>query len=130
MAMYGLPIFWKSKNGKLLNTLMTTQNKCLQMITGVFRMTNITAMEIEASIPPIDIWMDYRLEMEALHISNLANNHPITSRIYPDQREYQPHALPPPLPPYDESKRYRMNPRNKFTTCITQISKKMLEETE
>ncbi len=37
---------------------------------------------------------------------------------------------PPPLPPYNESKRYRSNPKNKFTTCITQVSKHILDETE
>ena len=93
-------------------------------------MTNTTALEIEASIPPINIWMDYRLEMEALCISSLANDHPIISRIYPEQRENHPQVLPPPLTPYDELKRYRVNPRTKFTTCITWISKRMLEEME
>src|SRR5258707_14060874 len=29
IAMYGLPIFWKSKNRKLLTALSTTPNKCL-----------------------------------------------------------------------------------------------------
>src|SRR5260221_2611628 len=37
---------------------------------------------------------------------------------------------PPPLPPYNESKRYRSNPKNKFTTCITRVSKQILDETE
>src|SRR5258708_7335245 len=83
---YRLPIFWKSKNGKNLTTLTTTQNKCLHMIIGTFRMTNITAMEIEASIPPIDIWMNYRLEMEALCISSLPKDHQMVCCVYPDQR--------------------------------------------
>src|SRR6266436_2617339 len=130
IATYGLPIFWKSKNGKLQTTLATTQNKCLRMITGTFRTTNITAMEIEASIPPIDIWMDYRLEMEALRLASLSRDHPITCRIYPDQRTQPTPVSPPPLPPNNESKRYRSNPKNKFTTCITQVSKHILDETE
>src|SRR5260370_23350628 len=84
IATYGLPSFWKLKKGKVLTALMTTQNKCLCMIMGTFQTTNITAMEIEASIPPIDIWMDYRLEMEALQISSLARDHPIVCQVYPE----------------------------------------------
>src|SRR5258708_12818137 len=66
---YGLlAVFWKSKNKKNLKALSTTQNKCLCMITGAFKTTNIAVMEIKASIPPINIWLDHRLEMETLHI--------------------------------------------------------------
>ncbi len=100
------------------------------MITGAFQTTNITAMEIEASIPPIDIWLDYRLKMEALHILSLPKDHPIICQVYPDQRNHTLPISPPPLPPYNETKRHRINPRNKFTTCITQVSKRILEETE
>ncbi len=127
---YGLPIFWKSKKGKNLTTLSTTQNKCLHMITGAFKTTNITAMEIEASIPPIDIWMDHRLKMEALRTSSLPRDHPIVCHIYPDQRAQPQPITPPPLPPFDTSKRYRTNPKTKYTTCITQVSQRILEEME
>ena len=44
IATYGIPVFWKSKSGKLLSTLTTTQNCCLRMIMGAFRTTNIVAM--------------------------------------------------------------------------------------
>ncbi len=96
---YGLPVFRKSKNGKLLTTLAMTQNKCLRMITGAFHTMNIAAMEIKASIPPIDIWMDYRLKMEALHLATLPRDHPIICHVYPDQRSQptpasHPHSLP------------------------------------
>ncbi len=87
-------------------------------------------MEIESSIPLIDIWMDYRLEMEALRLASLPRDHPIICHVYPDQRTQPMPASPPPLPPFIKSKRYRANPRNKFTTCITCISKWTLEEME
>ena len=130
IATYGLPIFWKSKNGRLLNTLTMTQNKCLHMIMGAFQMTNITAMEIEVSIPPIELWMEYRLKMEALWVNHLAKDHPIVSRVYPEQRNHTLPSHPPPLPLYDVTKRYRMNPKLKLMTCITQVSKRIIEETE
>src|SRR5258708_9329310 len=117
-------------SGSQLTALSTAQNKSLRMITGAFRTTNIAAMEIEASIPPIDIWMDCRLEMEDLRISSLPRDHPIVCRVYPDQRALPQPASPPPLPPFDTSKRYRTNPKAKFTTCITRVSKRILEETD
>src|SRR5260370_22255476 len=100
------------------------------MITGAFHTTNITAMEIKASIPPIDIWMDYTLDMEALWISRLAENHPIICHLYPEQCNHHPPTSPPPLPPFDKSKRYRINLKTKFTTCITHISKRIIQDTE
>src|SRR5260370_12484380 len=128
--MYGLPVFWKSKSGKLLTTLSTMQNKSLWMITGAFCTTNITAMEIEASIPPIDIWMDYILKMEVLHISRLAEDHPIVFQLYPEHQNHSPPASPPPLPPFNDLKRYRSNLKLKLTTCITCISKRTVKDTE
>ncbi len=98
------------------------------MITGTFCTTCITAMETEASIPLIDIWMEHRLEMEALQIATLPRDHPIICCVYPDQR-IQPIPVAP-LPPFIESRRYWTNLRTKFTTCITHISKWILEETE
>ena len=119
IATYGVMSFWKSKNRGLLNLLTKMQNKALQMITGVFHTTNITAMEIKASIPPIDIWMDYTLNMEVLQISRLAENHPIVCHLYLEQHNHHPLTTPPPLPPFDNSKRHRSNPKTKLMTCIT-----------
>src|SRR5258708_18336263 len=48
IATYVLPVFWKSKNGKLLSTLMTTQNHYLCMTTHAFHTTRIAVIEIEA----------------------------------------------------------------------------------
>ena len=100
------------------------------MITGGFQNTNITTMEIEASIPPMDIWLNYKLEMEALCLSRLADDHPVTCRLYPDQRVNPTPHSPPLLPPFKPSKRYRSNPRMKFSTCITRVSNCMLEGME
>src|SRR5260221_13834413 len=106
------------------------QNKCLRMITGAFCTTSITAMEIEASIPPIDLWLELKLNMEALHIARLAEDHPITCHIYLEQRENTIPISPPLLPTYDNTKKHHGNPRIKFTTCVTRISKRTLQDTE
>ena len=130
IATYGLGTFWKSKSGRILNTMTLMQNKCLRMITGAFRTTNISALEIEASIPPIELWMDYRLDMEALRIARLPEDHAILHRIYPDQRDEDSPPAEPPLPAYNPSRSYRCNPREKFSTCITRISARTLANTE
>src|SRR6266436_6129526 len=130
VATYGLATFWKSKKGNVLNQLNSMQNKCLRMITGAFRTTNIAAMEIEASIPPIDLWMELKLNMEALRIARLAEDHLIVCQIHPEQRENIPPLSAPPLPTYDITKKHRGNPKIKFTMCITRISKRILEDME
>ncbi len=100
------------------------------MITGAFQTTNINAMEIKASIPPIDIWLDYKLDMEALCISCLAEDHPISCRIGPEHRVKPIPLTIPPLPPHAPSRRQRANARTKSSTCITRTSKCILEDTE
>ena len=130
VATYSLPVFWKSKGGKILNLLTSMQNRCLQMTTRVFHTRNTTAMEIEASIPPINLWLEYKLDMEALHISRLAKDHLIYCHTYLEQRENQPLFAPPPLPVFDQSKNTRGNPRSKFTTCIMRVSRWMLDHTK
>src|SRR5260370_11695584 len=68
-ALYGLPLYWKSKNSRTLNHMKKLQNNCLQIITGAFKTTPMVTMEIEASIPLIDLLMEYKLDMEALHMA-------------------------------------------------------------
>ena len=67
--------------------LTSMQNKCLRMITGAFCTTNIAALEIKASIPPIDLWLEYKIDLEALQILHLAEDHPITCHIYLTREE-------------------------------------------
>src|SRR5258706_3099311 len=66
------------------------QNKCLHLITGAFKTTPSIAMEIEMSIPPIDLYLEYKPEVEALCLSWLDNNQPIIARSPPNH----PRKLP------------------------------------
>src|SRR5258708_17326582 len=61
--------------------LKCLQNNCLRLTTGAFKTTPMMAMEIEASIPPIDLYLEYKMDMEALRLSHLSEEHPIMSRI-------------------------------------------------
>ena len=73
-------VVWKGNKGVVINLLKRLQNNCLRIITGAFHTTNIQAMEKEAAIPPIDILLDYKLNMEALRLSHIGNNHPVMGR--------------------------------------------------
>jgi hypothetical protein len=130
IALYGLPVFWRSKSGAILKKLTTLQNKCLRMITGAFRTTSINAMEIESSIPPVDIYLDYKLETEAIRLARLPDDHPLINRLYPNQRRNTTPTSPPPLPVFDPRKRYKSDPCKRFSTCITRFAKHILPGTE
>ena len=57
--------FWDGKSSFIKSTLEHTQNKALCIITGAFKTTPISALEIETSIPPINITLDYYTEQYA-----------------------------------------------------------------
>jgi hypothetical protein len=81
IAFYGFPVFWCSQSKLIFKLLAPLQNKCLRVITGAFRTTNIHAKEIEASIPPIDVLLKYKLKMEATRLSRLPDDHPVINRL-------------------------------------------------
>src|SRR5258708_16922756 len=80
ITLYAIPVVWKGNKGVVNNLLKRLQNNCLHIITGAFQTTNIQAMEKEAVIPPINILIEYKLNMEALRLSHIGNNHPIKTR--------------------------------------------------
>jgi hypothetical protein len=58
MMTYGVPTWWnyRSTHTKLLSSI---QNCALHTILGAFRMTPIYALEIECSIPPVDLGIEF-----------------------------------------------------------------------
>src|SRR5260370_41523601 len=58
--------FWDGKSNTIKDTLACAQNKALHLITGTFKTPLIHALEIEASIPPIDITLNYYMECYAI----------------------------------------------------------------
>src|SRR5258708_33137541 len=59
IATYGSIAFWDGKSSAIKKTLGCAQNKALRLITVAFKTTPIPALEIEASIPPIDTTLNY-----------------------------------------------------------------------
>src|SRR5258708_31096444 len=100
ITLYGLPLYWRSCNGQTLNHLKRLQNECLHLITGTFKTTPTIVMEIKASIPPIEMYLEYKLDMEALHLSCLDDDHPIITRAPPDLHHILPNIHPSPALPH------------------------------
>ena len=69
-------------------------------------------MEKEATIPPINILIEYKLNMEALRLSCIGNNHPIKTRTLE-----MPHQN-------------RHNCTKKANTCIQCLVNREVENTE
>src|SRR5258708_29122981 len=115
ITLYSLPLYWKSWNGQILNHLKRLQNKCLHLITGAFKTTPSIAMEIEMSIPPIDLYLEYKPEVEALCLSWLDNNHPIIARTPPNHHWKLPGTHPPPTPIHRTHLHQHKNPPNLHT---------------
>ena len=88
------------------------------------------AMEIETSIPPIDLYLEYKMDMEALQLSHLNEDHPIMARIPHEHRPKLPPTNTPELPahlsPQGNHRRNRKTPH----TCIACISKCIQPNTE
>ena len=119
IATYGLPLYWCSRNGQIQNHLKRLQNECLCLITGAFKTTPTIAMEIEASIPLIEMYLEYKLDMEALCLSHLNDDHPIITRAPLDLHHILPNIHPSPALPHLT---HHGNPRKTRKTPLTCIS--------
>ncbi|KAF8341235.1 uncharacterized protein EI90DRAFT_3116377 [Cantharellus anzutake] len=61
------------------------------------------------------------MEMEATRLAHIPDDHPLINRLYPHQRRLTTPTSPPPLPVFDPQKKYKSDPRKRFSTCITRI---------
>src|SRR5258708_21179621 len=74
------------------------QNKALCLITSAFKTTPIPTLEIESSIPPIDITLNYYTDQYATCTQRLDPSNPIMGRIPDQHREDLLTQSTPPLP--------------------------------
>ncbi|KAG9019083.1 hypothetical protein FRB90_006606 [Tulasnella sp. 427] len=98
---YGSPLWWKGaqvKGTKMLEAKLTrVQNRALRWICGAFRTTPIRALEIEAAIMPIDIYLDLMNEKYALRLNRLGFHHPAVQRLPSEWRNGHNPLFPPPI---------------------------------
>jgi len=80
MMLYASPAWWNGTANQAKHIEMV-QNRGLRYITGAFRTTPIGAMQIEASIPPITLTLDYIVKRKANAIRHFGPRHPVTHRL-------------------------------------------------
>ena len=104
---YGSTVWWKGSRTHI-NILTPVQNRALRLITGGFRTSPTTALEVESSVPPIDLFLDYLRTRAATRISKLTLNHPVVIRLPPTVRPPEANTLSVPLKtPYLPVRQYR-----------------------
>lgn len=92
---YGSPVWWTGKKAHEAQ-LTKVQNESLRLVCAVFRTTPQMAMEVDASIPPIRIQLDYIQQTSGIRLLKLHHFNPIWNRM-PDSCRNLPriHPLPP-----------------------------------
>src|SRR5260370_13595015 len=94
---YGSIAVWDSKSNTIKDTLACAQNKALCLITSTFKTTPIHALEIKASIPPIDITLNYYMEHYAICTQRLDSSNLGMCHVPEHHREDIPILSPPPI---------------------------------
>lgn len=76
-------VWWNGSNVHIC-FLQKVQNIALCLITGGFKTSPTVALELESSIPPINLHLDHLWEKFTVQLGKLVVNHPVISCL-PDQ---------------------------------------------
>ena len=74
VADYGSVIWWKGQKA-LARPLQALQNLALRKILGVFKTAPISAIEVEAALPPAEIRLNSNTHQYIFRLLKLAKNH-------------------------------------------------------
>lgn len=77
---YGSPVWWTGKKGHC-KELERVQNKALRRICGAFSTTPISALQLEAALPPINLHLNYLQRRAAFRINRLPQNSQVICRL-------------------------------------------------
>ena len=80
VADYGVPVWWKQQQF-LIQKYEKLQNQALRKILGAFKTSPVSAMEIEAAIPPVSVRFNKLCQNYAVRILQMQNSHPVKQRI-------------------------------------------------
>lgn len=97
---YATPVWWTGKRTHT-KALEKIQNQCLRRILPVFRTTPISAMEVEAGIPPIHLRLDHIYARAAARIAAKIDDSNLVYHRLPREykrREATENIFTPPLP--------------------------------
>ena len=95
---YASAAWWTGKKTHA-KSLERVQNRALRLICAAFRTTQIHALQIEASIPPIHLTLDLELRRAACRFNKLSTQSPILQRLPDEWRSGRPPRTPPPCKP-------------------------------
>jgi hypothetical protein len=73
---FGVEIWWQGQKN-LEMTLQLQQNAALCKILNPFQSTPVTALQNEAALPPVAIWLTHKLRKYTLHLLSLLTTHPV-----------------------------------------------------
>ena len=92
---YGSTIWWTGK--KMHSQALTrVQNRAMRLICAASRTTPIAALEVESSIPPIHLRLDYLCKNAALHLNGAHPDSQLLRRL-PTSWHYPMAQLFPPM---------------------------------
>jgi hypothetical protein len=96
--LYACPL-WTNGTAKQLKPLVKVQRRALHLICAAFKTTPTAALEIEASVPPLDLQIKQHAKRCAIRFNKLSPNNPIIQRLPDSWRSGSKPTAPPPLPP-------------------------------
>ena len=73
---YASVVWWTGKK-RHIGAINKVQNRALRLICAAFRTTPIHALEIEASIPPANLFLDSTTKWAAIRFNKLSANNPV-----------------------------------------------------
>ena len=115
--LYACPAWW---NGTSYQTkpLEKVQRRALILICAAFKTSPTTALEIEASIPPIKHQVNLIIKRCAIRFNKLPTTSPIVQRLPDTWRNHSKPTIPPPLPQTPKN-----SPRTRPKTTLQNIAK-------
>jgi len=89
---------WWTGKQKHIQILNKVQNRALCLICAAFHTTPTHALELEASIPPLSLYLDSLTRHTAIRFNKLSTNNPILQRLSDNWHDRQSPSNSPPLP--------------------------------
>ena len=138
MLLYASPS-WYNGTKTQSNPIQKVQNRAMHFILGTFRTTPIHAMQIEASLPPARLLLDYMNNRKAIAANHHHPRHPVAQRLPDPHRSAQileNDGLPfqEPCKPIgarvSRANRARLETKNAQCTHLWKIGRKILTHTE
>jgi len=94
---YASTAWWTGKQ-KHIQILNKVQNRVLHLICAAFHTTPTHALELEASIPPLSLYLNSLTKHTAICFNKLSTNNPILQWLFNNWCNGQSPSNPSPLP--------------------------------